>query len=205
MKVLLYNCSARELVEKVDMESVDLILTDPPYPQEFLNCYNELAELAVHALKPGGNLLAMSGHIWMPEIFKRMDVDGIEYEWTIALTGLKRGSPCLGRRVWRVGWKPILWYFKPPRDKRIFIRDSVCAGPRDKRFHGWGQSAAEFHELTRRFLLSKESVVCDPFLGGGTTAVVASSMGFDFVGCDTDAKSIKTTKERMKRVQQELI
>ena len=34
--------------------SIDLIWTDPPYPKEYLYCYDWLAKESVRVLKPGG-------------------------------------------------------------------------------------------------------------------------------------------------------
>ena len=41
--------------------SIDLIFTDPPYPREYLPCYDWLAKESMRVLKPGGFVLAMCG------------------------------------------------------------------------------------------------------------------------------------------------
>jgi DNA modification methylase len=40
-------------------------------------------------------------------------------------------------------------------------------------------------------------LICDPFMGGGTTAIVALAFGRRFVGCDTDEKHVKTARQRI--------
>ena len=40
-------------------------------------------------------------------------------------------------------------------------------------------------------------VVCDPFLGGGTTAVAALDLQCRFVGADIDADCLRITRERL--------
>ena len=45
----------------VEPESVDWIITDPPYARKYLGLYDRLAHLADHALKPGGSLVVMVG------------------------------------------------------------------------------------------------------------------------------------------------
>ena len=40
-------------------------------------------------------------------------------------------------------------------------------------------------------------LVCDPFLGGGTTALSARKKGCGFIGCDVDPEAIKITQERL--------
>ena len=42
--------------------SVELILTDPPYNEESIPLYGELAKLAQRVLKPGGSLITIIGH-----------------------------------------------------------------------------------------------------------------------------------------------
>lgn len=48
----------REILSNVPDASVDLILTDPPYPKEYLHLWSALSELAARVLKPGALLIA---------------------------------------------------------------------------------------------------------------------------------------------------
>jgi DNA modification methylase len=41
------------------------------------------------------------------------------------------------------------------------------------------------------------ALVVDPFLGGGTTAVVCEALGRRFVGCAVDAAAITAARERL--------
>ena len=45
----------------MEAERLDLILTDPPYSAEYLDCLNGLAEFAVYALTAGRFLVTMTG------------------------------------------------------------------------------------------------------------------------------------------------
>ena len=48
---------------------------------------------------------------------------------------------------------------------------------------------------------SKEnSLVLDPFLGSGTTAVAARKLNRNFLGCDSDPNSVKIAEERLSRL-----
>ena len=201
----LHNCSVEKLVKKVKKESVDIILTDPPYPGEFLYTYKDLANFAVHALKPGGHLLAMAGHIWLPQVFRNMDVEGLTYNWTLSISPLSPNGSCVGRHICGARWKPFLWYFKPPRTLRTSISDVISGGKRDKNHHHWGQDTGVLEHILRILKIHEGSIVCDPFLGGGSTAEAAIKMGMKFIGCDIDKECIKTTKQRLKTIQQELL
>ena len=121
--ISLHCCPIAALHEHIEPESIDVILTDPPYPKDYLDTWADLGTFAAHALKPSGHLLATSGHAWMPQILKMLDeVEGIRYQWMLCLPMPSSGrkgnmtGTCIGRRVIRITWKPILWYVKPPSD-----------------------------------------------------------------------------------------
>ena len=46
----------------------------------------------------------------------------------------------------------------------------------------------------------KKGIVFDPFMGTGTTAVVAKTYGLNFVGCDIDTDYVKFANERVSKV-----
>ena len=207
MKHRVYNCTALELIDKIEPSSVDLILTDPPYPEEFIHCYNELAKLAVHALKPGRSCLAMSGSAWMLRILKSMDIKGLEYNWMIAMTGLNGGTVA-GRHVCNIRWKPFLWHIKTPRSKdgsiTPYVSDEIASCKRDKRFHEWGQGITTNQELIKKFKVPEGGVIVDPFVGGGTNAEAAASLGHTFIGCDLNKECVELSKQRLNQFQGEL-
>ena len=72
-----------------------------------------------------------------------------------------------------------------------WIGDVARSDPNDndKRFHHWGQSESGIAGLLEQFS-EPGQLVCDPFLGGGTTAAVALKMGLRFIGSDIDQSMI---------------
>jgi site-specific DNA-methyltransferase (adenine-specific) len=76
------------------------------------------------------------------------------------------------------------------------FRDEIASTAPDKDFHEWGQSLDGFERLVASFSEPGE-IVCDPFLGGGTTAVAALSQARRFAGCDVDEMAIETTRLRL--------
>lgn len=57
-------------------------------------------------------------------------------------------------------------------------------------------------ELVRRAILCSTragDTVLDPFVGSGTTAVVAAKTGRRFVGCDTDATYVSIARDRLRQ------
>ena len=200
-RITLYTSSCVDLIEKVEHESVDLILTDPPYPREFLHCWSELAQFGAHALRPGGSLVTMAPHTHLDTIMGCMDVFGLRYHW-IGAYSFPPGSGETHIRVKRVicQWKPILWYVKPPFSiGGKMVRDHIRTSDdkRNVRYHKWGQDVIGMMRLLEEFNYEVETV-CDPFLGGGTTALVCDLLGYDFIGADIDPGSIETTRSRLK-------
>ena len=192
----IYHCSCGELAEKVEPATVDVICTDPPYGKEFLPCWSELAEFAVHALRPGGQLLALSGQAWLPEVIDRLRVDGLTYRWTCDMQYKGASSYRSFDRQIQSDWKPVL-IFEKPGGERLgghYCHDVVraTAPDADKDRHRWGQNEDAFRDLLGKFV-DPGMTVCDPFVGGGTTALVARELGCSFVVCDVDAECVTTT------------
>jgi hypothetical protein len=70
------------LWKRLDDDSVDLFLTDPPYAE--VTAYGSLAELAAAKLKPGCLCLAYTGQFYLPEVIEAMGKH-LAYWWTFAI------------------------------------------------------------------------------------------------------------------------
>ena len=93
--------------------SIDLILTDPPYNEESIPLYGELAKLAQGVLKPGGSLITIVGHYALFKIDKQItDNSEPEYHWQLILKHNGHTAKMWKQRVWPK-YKPMLWYYKP--------------------------------------------------------------------------------------------
>jgi 16S rRNA G966 N2-methylase RsmD len=79
----LHVCDCLELTNKIEAKSVDFVITDPPYPKEFLPVYSDLSLFASKVLKPGGSLLCLVGQSYLPEILTRLS-EHLDYHWTLA-------------------------------------------------------------------------------------------------------------------------
>jgi hypothetical protein len=182
---------------RLEPESVDVVLCDPPYPKEYLDTFAWLAERSEEWLKPGGSLLVMSGQSWLPEVMERLTSAGLRYHWTLAyMTPGGQAVQLFDRRV-NTFWKPVFWLVKGQYEG-AWVGDvaSSKVNDNDKRFHGWGQSESGMGDLLDRVSMPGQ-VVLDPFCGGGTTGVVAVRMNRLFIGIDCDEAAIATTAARL--------
>ena len=177
-------------------ESIDCIITDPPYPEEFIPLYGALVERAAEWLKPGGSLLAMAGELNLPRVIKELDGGALTYQWTNCYLVPGASVQIFPRKV-SSQWKPVFWYVKGTYDGPG-ICDVFKSDKADKDFHDWGQSESGIAALVRAFSKPGD-VVCDPFLGGGTTGVVSLALDRLFVGIENNEATFNTAKSRIAR------
>lgn len=200
-RVQVVHADFRDALGDLPDASVDLVLTDPPYPREYLPLYSELGYMASQCLKDGGVLAAMVGQSYLPEIVERLS-EHLAYHWTLAYVTPGGQSAQLWQRKVNTFWKPVLVFTNGDYAGEWFgdvARSDV--NDNDKRFHHWGQSESGTADLMERLSKPGEMVV-DPFVGGGTTAVVAAATGRRFLGSDLERKAIETATYRLKEMAQ---
>jgi hypothetical protein len=156
-----------------------------------------LAEVCEYVLKPGGGMLVMVGQSYLPEVISKLS-SRLNYVWTLAYLTPGGQSPYIWTVRCNTFWKPVLLFSKGKYSGKSF-GDVIKTSPNnnDKRFHKWGQSQSEegFDMLFDKFV-SPGQTILDPFVGGGTTAVVALKRGCNFIGVDNDLSAILTTGKR---------
>ena len=183
-----------ELLATIEPNSIDCIITDPPYPREYLPLYSALAKEAARILKSGGSLVIMIGQSYLPDILNLI-TPHIQYHWTIAYLTLGGKSVQLWTRNVNTFWKPVLWFVKGNYEGK-WAGDVCQSNDNDKRFHEWGQSESGMADLVERVTSSGDTIL-DPFCGAGTTGVVAMTLNRKFIGIDKDANAIRTTTKRL--------
>lgn len=185
------NCSMQELLASGIRP--DCIITDPPYPHEYLYLYEELAKLA----KDVPLVAVMCGQSYLPEVLQSMHAH-LKYRWVLAYLTPGGQAVQLWQRKVNTFWKPVLLFGEIP-DRWM---GDVCksdVNDNDKRFHDWGQSESGMADLIER-LSEPGQLICDPFVGGGTTAVSALRLGRRFVGCDVNTEAVKNSIHRCEAI-----
>lgn len=175
------------------LTEVDAIITDPPYGADAVPLYAELARQAKRALAPRGILAVMCGQSYLPEILPVM-ASLMPYRWTLAYLTPGGQSPQIWPRKVNTFWKPILLFGASEEWIGDVIKSDI--NDNDKRFHHWGQSESGMARVVER-LTHPGQLVCDPFLGAGTTGVVALGLGRRFIGGDVDSAAVMIARHRM--------
>lgn len=175
-----------------DLRDVDAIITDPPYPKEYLPLLGDLADWADRVLAPEGVLAVLLGQSHLPTAYHLLN-RGRPYRWTMAY--LTPGAAYVSHQA-RVqsNWKPVLVYGGGPRFADTLRSEGLDAEA--KHHHHWGQDFAAFCTLIERLTAPGQFVV-DPFCGGGTTLAAAVATGRRSIGCDVDSVAVATTRERL--------
>jgi len=198
-----FNKSLADITpEDIPDESVDAIITDPPYPKDFIHMFDDLGALAARVLKPGGSLIALVGQSYLPHYLELLSRH-LDYHWTIGIHMPGGQAVQLWTKEVNTFWKPALWFTKGPRDgnwQSDFIRTDT--NNNDKAHHRWGQSEQLTLGLVERGSL-RGDVVLDPFMGGGTTGVVCQRSGRKFIGIEVDDVTATAAVKRIAEASDE--
>ena len=175
-----------------DLEGVDAIITDPPYPGEFLSLLDDLAAWSDKVLNENGVLVILFGQTYLPEVYRRLDGHR-PYRWTGAYLTPGAGYSSMPRRV-QSNWKPVLVYGGGDRFSDVFRSEGTDHSA--KSLHFWGQDYGAFHQIVERLTKPGQTVV-DPFMGSGTTLAAAKALGRHAIGCDIDPHHVDVARKRL--------
>lgn len=181
--------------QSIKAESIDLVLTDPPYPKEYLPLWQDLFIYADKVLKPSGFLVAYSGQMYLDKIFQ-MPNDLIYY-WTMSIEFTRK--PIVSGRNMLNNWKPILIFQKAPFKKlnnAIIDKLNFEYTERDLHDKNWGQTIQPFEYLLEKFSNVGDTVL-EPFAGTGTTLIACKNKKRKCIGVEIDKQYIDIIKGRL--------
>lgn len=185
----------RERLMELPAGCVDLIITDPPYPNEFLPLYGDLSKVAEHLLTDDGICLVMTGQIHLDQVMKMMATH-LNYGWTYCQPLPGANSRIMARQIMQ-SWKPWLAFTKNkwPSGRIEWHPDVLEASARSKDQYRWQQDATPAQMLAIE-LCPKGGTICDPFMGTGAYGAMALKIDRQFIGVEIDAARFNTTKEK---------
>jgi site-specific DNA-methyltransferase (adenine-specific) len=195
----------QEVLAHVEDDSVDLVLTDPPWQWdvETLDLWDDLGAFCARVLRPGRALVAYSGSGCLAAAIDRLSRH-LDYVWAGALILPGRHNEVHAVMA-RDASTPIVFFSKGRYEPRHWFINALSSPGAEKDAHPWQKPLGNVAYYLERFSEPGE-LVCDPFLGGGTTAVAAQRAGRRFVGCDVDPGAVEVTLQRLQdtgRAEQE--
>jgi len=195
-------CKAIEDVTDDDVApgSLDCIVTDPPYGRAFLPLFGALGRFAVRYLKSGGTLATQHGDVFLADVVRLLGAHAA-LQFQVQLLWHLHGNATAASM--RTGYsyftKSVLVYRKAPWRPLRYNQPNYWSLPQTAgrtTFHAWGQQPSGIAEVFRR-VTTPGMRVCDPFVGGGTTVVVALAHHCHVLGIDKDPAHIETIKARL--------
>ena len=183
-----------EVFADIEDGSIDCIITDPPYPKEFLECWTKLSRFAKRVLKPNGFCIAYSGQMHLPEVMKRMN-EHLDYYWTFSLMHTGTRQLINGRNLF-CGWKPILVYQNNFSKMKKPIDDFINGTGIEKKYHKWQQAEMELNSIIENFTNIGDTIL-EPFAGGGTTILASLNNKRNIIASEIIEESYNICKKRI--------
>jgi DNA modification methylase len=203
---LIYGDFIEQSQKEIADNSIDLILTDPPYGEQYLPLYQDLGKLAIRVLKPGGSLVFYVGHIILDQvigIFKDFSLtdnnsSNLKYWWILGVKHSGHHTKIHPRYVF-AEWKPLLWYVKGEKVNDLVISntigDYIESTPPSKIEHEWQQSTVEAEYVIKNLTIANQTIL-DPMLGTGTTGIAALKLNRKFIGIEKNLETFEIAKLR---------
>lgn len=214
MRINLQQGDCLELMKDIPDESVDMILTDPPYGMAFQSGYRTsryekikgdqsldwlddfIDEIFRVSKNNTANYMFCSFHhidIFKQAIEKRFKVKNI-------ITWVKNNT----------SMGDLKGDFAPKTEFIIFFQKGrrLINGKRDSNVFEYNKTRNEFHPTQKpvdmiEYMISKFSdegnTILDPFMGSGTTGIACQNLNRDFVGMELDENYFKIAKERIEQ------
>lgn len=187
-------------------KSIDLILTDPPYGKKADRGTNGFGA-AKNRRYTGG----WDGMIPPPELFKEM--------FRVARNLIIFGGNYFGHLLppsncW-IFWDKkgdvafqnpfadgelIYTTFKKPVKRIVFKQQGFITDSKDKRYHPT-QKPTELVQMLIEQFSEPGQLICDPFLGSGTTAVAAVKADRHYIGWEIDPGYFQICCDRLDEVE----
>ena len=199
--IRLIHGDCRNVLQEMEEESIDCVVTDPPYPREFDHVWDIMAEELPRVMKNDSFLITLLGHYQLPRVLDALRSGGLEFFWSCIATNNNQ-SIMHGFKA-KCCHKPCLVFRKGnAKPQRIFydnfsLRNETTQWKESQRLHKWGQAAAIFHEPVDAFCL-KGGIVLDPFMGVGTTGIACIQTGRHFIGIEIEQVHFDTANRRLK-------
>lgn len=227
----IYNEDCYEAIKKIPDKSIDLIVTDPPYPttargsagnsggmlQKDINkkgkvfTHNDIdcekyAPEFYRVLKDGSHCYVMTNHLNLIHMLNTFTANGFHFIKSLIWD---KGNKIMGQ-YYMSQFEYILFFRK---GRAVRINDcgtsDIISVPNKKHK---GEDGKNLHDTEKPVglmdVLIKNSsneggVVLDTFLGSGTTAVACKELNRNYIGFELDKKYYEIAKNRLNGLTKE--
>ena len=194
-------------LKKFPDESIDLVLTDPPYGTktnqrgdsfmigEFSNILPLVLPEIYRVLKPNGAFYCFTSWTQMSEWLLRFQ----QYFklQNLLIWDKKRHSGCYSPSSWQFTWEGIFFGIKGKRKIRKYQKDVLISEEKGKRIAM--QKPVDIVKKLIEASSDEGMVILDPFIGSGTTAVACKQLKRNFIGIEISPEYCKIANERLRQ------
>lgn len=212
MRRLIHGDCLKEM-SKIKNDSVDLILTDPPYGISFKSNYRKIK---YSKIKGDDSLLWLDSFTY--EIYRVLKNNSAGYIFCSFhhvdkfKISLERSFKIKNILVWEknnTSMGDLKGDFAPKIEFIIFIHKgrSLIRGKRDPNIFRFKRTGNILHPTEKpvdlcEYLISKFSdkdhIVLDPFMGSGTTGIACKNLKRNFIGIELDENYFSIAKKRIR-------
>ena len=158
----------------VDADSIDMIITEPPFKEEDIDLFDQLGNFARHALKEGGICVVISGNRYLIDFMEMLHAH-LDYVWTLSLDASARRYEAHIGTVIKL-WKPVLIFSKGIPQMKTFsdVKESI-----ENIIHTFSNGG---------------DAVCDPFCNHGGISKICVENGRSLIANDIDISKTNALK-----------
>ncbi|MCB9951384.1 MAG: ParB N-terminal domain-containing protein [Planctomycetaceae bacterium] len=194
--VRIFHCPFQELNDEAELqpESVQCVLTDFPYDNEFIDQISELARFANEILVPGGLLVAYTGQHRLSDKFRLIE-EHLTFRWIGTSRWHQKANEFMPYKLVSKS-SPFLIYSKGDWTPMRKWSDTLEIEGCEKGDHPYQKPIEEIEHLLQYFTQPGDLVV-DPCGGSFTTAVACQRLGRQCVSCDIEKEYVVRGMERL--------
>ncbi len=223
----LFNDDCMNVLKQIPNESIDLIVTDPPYPiTKRGNCGNsggmfksklsmdgkifkhnniepsEYIPELYRILKDGTHCYIMTNHINLQKILNVATETGFKFVKSLIW---KKDNKIMGR--YYMSQFEYILFFRKGKDKKINFcgTSDILEFPNKKMKNDEGKNLhdtekpVEMMKVLIQNSSNKNEIVLDPFLGIGSTGIASLELNRKFIGIELDEEYFNIAKNRIEK------
>lgn len=211
----IYNMDCLEGLKQIPDNSVDLIVTDPPYklsqkygtsvdPDNIMGVSSIMVSMIEFGriLKEGRFAVIFYDKRILPLLFQAVKNTKLRYDDQIFL--YRRWGTAHKRNGWMSCTDPVIIFkkgeskpFRPDHKVKTKHDTYIKSSPEKINYNHPAQKPMEIvRDIINQFSNEKE-LVCDPYVGSGTTTAVCNQLGRNFIGFEMSEEYCKIANKRL--------
>jgi len=203
----IYNMDCIEGMKQIDDNSIDLVLTDPPYGINKKGITNDDLELKEYK-------------IWLKEVVKEIDrvtnnayfifqSEAQLFHTAELFTNCRLFASCnnfslMGRGM-PYAFSPIVFKLKngfKGKGRNWFISDTANMKTTPKKI---GHPTPKPLDVLRYIItIVDANIILDPFIGSGSTAIASRQLNRHYIGFEIEKKYCQIAENRLKKIPEKL-